>query len=181
MKQKNVFFFYCGLPELKNLAVYIAFIYYLAVWHQYDDAVFPPASWFQKIRNKMPFLKSMDPVEGRNLATWAMLPRWRGFVSETEDTNMHAWDAVETIKDLAYCMTKTLLEEGGSVDKNVPASYSFTRVSKRLLYQRQAINYVCAIFCFHQSSWSASLYFRVTFEVAFNLWRVFYDGFSHLR
>ena len=130
MKQKNVFFSYCGLPELKNLAVYIAFIYYLAVWHQYDDAVFPPANWFQYIRNKIPFLKSMDPIEGRNIATWAMLPRWRGFVNETEDTNMSAWDAVLAIRALEHCMTQTLMEEGGRVFKNVPPSYDFTWVSE---------------------------------------------------
>lgn len=147
--------------------------YYLAVWNQYDDAVFPPASWFQYIRNKMPILKSMDPTEGRNIATWAMLPRWRGFLSETEDTNMSAWDAVLAIRDLAYCMTQSLMEEGGRVYENIPAYYSFARVSERLFYLRQAINYVFTIFCFHQSSWSASLYFRVTFEFPFNLWRVF--------
>ena len=71
----------------------------------------------------------MDPVEGRNLATRAMLPRWRGFVNETEDTNMHAWDAVEAIRDLAYCMTKTSMEEGGNVYSNVPVHYDFSSVS----------------------------------------------------
>ena len=134
MKQKNVFFFYCGLPELKNLGVYIAFIYYLAVWHQYDDAVFPPANWFQCIRNKILFLKSMDPIDGRNIATWAMLPRWRGFVNETEDTNMSAWDAVLAIGDLEHCMTQTLTEEGGRVFENVPPSYDFTRVSEGFFF-----------------------------------------------
>ncbi|KAK2555497.1 E3 ubiquitin-protein ligase rnf213-alpha [Acropora cervicornis] len=104
-----------------------------AVWHQYDDAVFPSASWFQNIRNKIPFLKSMDPVEGRNIATWAMLPRWRGFLSETEDTNMSAWDAVLAIRDLAYCMTQTLMEEGGRVYDNVPAYYSFTKILREWL------------------------------------------------
>ena len=77
----------------------------------------------------MPFLKSMDPVEGRNLATWAMLPRWRGFVNETEDTSMSAWNAVSAISDLAYCMTQSLMEEDGRVSGNVPSSYNFTRVS----------------------------------------------------
>ena len=80
----------------------------------------------------MPFLKSMDPVEGRYLATWATFPRWRGFVSETEATNMSAWDAVLAIRDLAHCMTQTLMEEGGRVFKNVPESYDFAKVSERL-------------------------------------------------
>ena len=120
--------------------------YYLAVWHQYDDAVFPPASWFQYIRNKMPILKSMDPIEGRNIATWAMLPRWRGFVNETEDTNMSAWDAVLAIRDLAYCMTQTLMEEGGRVYENVPAYYSFTKVSERLFYPVTSSNKLCVYY-----------------------------------
>jgi len=71
---------------------------------------------------------------------------------------------VLAIRDLAYCMTQTLMEEGERVYDNVPAYYSFTKVSERLFYPRQVINYVFTIFCFHQSSWSASLYFRVTFE-----------------
>ena len=52
-------------------------------------------------------------------------------MSETEDTSMSAWDAVLAIRDLAYCMTQTLMEEGGRVYENVPAYYSFTRVSDR--------------------------------------------------
>lgn len=82
----------------------------------------------------------MDPVEGRNIATWAMLPRWRGFFNETEDTNISAWDAVMAISDLAYCMTQTLVEEGGTKARNVPSSYDFTRVSYRLSSLPQATN-----------------------------------------
>ena len=126
----------------------------------------------------MPFLKSMDPVEGRYLATRAMLPRWRGFVNEAEDANMSAWDAVLAISDLAYCMTQTLMEEGGRVFKNVPTLYDFTRVSERLFYLPQAVNYLFTTLCFHQSSWSTSLYFRLTFEFALTyggcFTRVFY-------
>ena len=118
------------------------YFYYIAVWHQYDDAVFPSPSLYQSFRNKMPFLKSMDPVEGRNLATWAMLPRWRGFVNETEDTNMSAWKAVLAVSDLAYCMTRTLMEEGGRVSQNVPTSYDFNRVSDRRFLLPQAVNYL---------------------------------------
>ena len=103
----------------------------------------------------------MDPVEGRDLATWEMLPRWRGFVNETEETNMSAWNAVLVISDLAYCMTQTLMEEDGRVLKNVPASFDFTRVSYRLYYLPQAVNYLFTILCFHRSYWSTSLFFRV--------------------
>ena len=95
-------------------------------------------------------------------------------MNETEDTNMSAWDAVLAISDLAYCMTQSLMEEDGRVFGNVPSSYDFTRVSDRFYYLPEAVNYLLTILCFHQSSWSTSLYFRVTFEYAFNLYRVFY-------
>ena len=98
----------------------------------------------------------MNPVEGRNLATWAMLPRWRDFVSETEDTSMSAWDAVLAVRDLAYCMTQTLMEEGGRVSQNVPALYDFNKVSDRRFPLPQAVNYLFTGYCFHQSSCSTS-------------------------
>ena len=102
---------------------------FLAIWHQYDDTIFSPPGWFQSLRNKMPFLKSMDPVDGRNIATWAMLPRWEGFTTDEAKTSMTAWEAVEVVNDVAYCMTQTLIEEGGHFTKNVPFSYDFSRVS----------------------------------------------------
>ena len=77
----------------------------------------------------MPFLKSMDPVDGRNIATWAMLPRWEGFTTDEVNTSMTAWEAVEVVNDVAYCMTQTLVEEDGVVTRNVPFLYDFTRVS----------------------------------------------------
>ena len=77
----------------------------------------------------MPFLKSMDPVDGRNIATWAMLPRWEGFTTDEVTTSMTAWEAVEVVNDVAYCMTKTLAEENGYFSRNVPLSYNFSRVS----------------------------------------------------
>ncbi|XP_068694638.1 E3 ubiquitin-protein ligase rnf213-alpha-like [Montipora foliosa] len=101
-----------------------------AVWHQYDDTIFPSPNWYQDLRNKMPVWKSMDPVEGRNIATIAMLPRWVGFVEDRGDTSMTAWDAVKVIDDLSFCMTQTLAEEGGRETRNVPLSYDFKRILK---------------------------------------------------
>ncbi|XP_078381354.1 E3 ubiquitin-protein ligase rnf213-alpha-like isoform X3 [Oculina patagonica] len=101
-----------------------------AVWHQYDDTIFSPPSWFQSIRNKMPFLKSMDAVDGRNIATWAMLPRWEGFTTDEARTSMTAWEAVEVVSDIAYCMTQTQVEEDGRFTENVPYLYNFSRVLK---------------------------------------------------
>ena len=77
----------------------------------------------------MPFLKSMDPVEGRNIATRAMLPRWEGFIVSSASTNMTAWEAIQAVKNLSFCMTQTLVEEGGRLAKHVPSSYSFNNVS----------------------------------------------------
>ena len=107
-------------------------IFYLVVWHQYDDTIFPSPNWYQDLRNKMPLWKSMDPVEGRNIATTAMLPRWVGFVEDRGDTSMTAWDAVKVIDDLSFCMTQTLAEECGRETRNVPLSYNFKRVSNQV-------------------------------------------------
>lgn len=105
--------------------------FHLVVWHQYDDTIFSPPSWLQSVRNRMPFLKSMDPTEGRNIATWAMLPPWDGFLADARNTHMTAWKAITIIKDLAYCMTQTLVEEYGFTRKNVPSLYNFSRVRYR--------------------------------------------------
>lgn len=100
-----------------------------AVWHQYDDTIFSPPGWVQSIRNRMPFLKSMDPVDGRCIATRAMLPHWEGFTTDEVKTTMTAWEAVQVVSDVAYCMTQTLVEENGHLTGNVPSSYNFKRVS----------------------------------------------------
>ena len=75
----------------------------------------------------------MDPVEGRIIATRAMLPRWKGFVADNVDTSMTAWNAIEVIKNLAYCMTQTLAEEYGAYRGNVPSSFDFNRVGHHFI------------------------------------------------
>ena len=71
----------------------------------------------------------MDPLEGRNIATRAMLPHWEGFIVGDVSTKMTAWEAIMVINDLAYCMTQTLAEENNNLSKNIPNSYNFSRVS----------------------------------------------------
>ena len=88
-------------------------------------------SWRNKIV-PFEFLKSMDSLEGRNIATWAMLPRWEGFTVDETNTSMTAWEAVEVVNDIACCMTQTLVEESGFYSRNVPSSYNFGTVSCHL-------------------------------------------------
>ena len=111
------------------------FFYYLAVWNQYDDTIFSPPSWLQSARNKMPFLKkSMDLAEGRKIATRAMFPDWKGFTLKGGKTSLSAWEglspweAIETVNDLAFCMTQAHVEEKNRAYNNVPPSYDFSKV-----------------------------------------------------
>ena len=122
----------CDIFKAFSFQANIISSYFLAIWHQFDDTIFIQANWLQSLRNKVPFLKSMDDTEGRNIATWAMLPLWEGFTASAASGNMSAWEAIETVKDLAFCMTQTLAEEGGHHTKNVPLSYDFTKVCRHL-------------------------------------------------
>ena len=109
---------------------FVVFFYYLAVWNQYDDTIFSPPSWLQSARNKMPLLKSMDPAEGRKIATRAMLPDWEGFTMEGGNTSLSAWEAIESVNDLAFCMTQAHVEGNNRVCRNVPSSYDFSKVTQ---------------------------------------------------
>lgn len=104
------------------------FKYCSGVWHQYDDGIFSPPNVAQKFRNMMPVWKSMDPLEGRKIATLAMLPAWEGFTVGQKDTTMTAWEAITAVEDLAYCMTETRVEEHSILKRNVPPLYVFNRV-----------------------------------------------------
>ena len=105
--------------------------YYLAVWNQYDDTIFSPPSRLQSARNKMPLLKkSMDPAKGRKIATRAMLPDWEGFTMEGGNTSLSAWEAIESVNDLAFCMTQAQVVKNNRVYKNVPSSYDFSKVKQ---------------------------------------------------
>ncbi|CAH3029473.1 unnamed protein product, partial [Porites evermanni] len=103
------------------------------VWHQYDDGIFSPPNAAQKFRNMMPVWKSMDPLEGRKIATLAMLPAWEGFTVGQKDTTMTAWEAITAVEDLAYCMKETRVEEHSILKRNVPPLYDFNRFLKDFL------------------------------------------------
>ena len=110
---------------------FVCFFYYLAVWNQYDDTIFSPPSRLQSARNKMPLLKkSMDPAKGREIATRAMLPDWEGFTMEGGNTSLSAWEAIESVNDLAFCMTQAHVEGNNRVCRNVPSSYDFSKVTQ---------------------------------------------------
>ena len=109
------------------------FVVLSAIWHQYDDAIFSEPSRVQSLRNMMPVWKSMDVVEGRNLATWAMLNEWEDLLTVKSDTTMAAWDFVKKVGDLAYCMTNSKVEEYGFIISNVPSRYNFKQVSDQSL------------------------------------------------
>ena len=113
------------------LLLFCLFFYYLAVWNQYDDTIFSPPSWLQSARNKMPLLKkSMDPAKGRKIATRAMLPDWEGFTMEGGNTSLSAWEAIQSVNDLAFCMTQAHVEGNNRVCRNVPSSYDFSKVTQ---------------------------------------------------
>ena len=67
-------------------------------------------------------------LEGRIIATKAMLPCWEGFEEHEVETTMTAWEAIEVVNDLAYCMTQTKTEEDRRLKENVPSGYNFKRV-----------------------------------------------------
>ena len=75
----------------------------------------------------------MDVLEGRNLATWAMLNEWEDLLTVKSDTTMAAWDFVRRVGDLAYCMKNSKVEEYGLIISNVPSRYNFKQVSDQSL------------------------------------------------
>ena len=75
----------------------------------------------------------MNVLEGRNLATLAMLHEWKELLSVKSDTTMAAWEFVRRVGDLAYCMTNSKVEQYGRVTSNVPLRYSFKQVSDQSL------------------------------------------------
>ena len=104
----------------------LTFIFPTAVWLQYDDTIFCPPGWLRSFRAL--FLKTIGPLEGRIIATKAMLPRWEGFNEHEVETTMTAWKAIGVVNDLAYCMTQTKTEEDRRLKENVPSGYNFKRV-----------------------------------------------------
>ena len=101
------------------------------VWHQYDDTIFPEPTKWQSLRNYMPAssLKSMDLVEGRRIATNAMLPCWEGFCSH--GCEMKASDVITQIQSVHHCMTKSRIRpRNGGARNGTPTGYDFKKVRR---------------------------------------------------
>lgn len=113
------------------------FISNLGTLHQYDAAIFPKTTTTEYVRNMLPGIKVMDPVHSRELATQAMLPRWEGFCTDSQEgIKMTAWEAVTTVLNVEQCMCKSELMKDydfGSLQSDVPKEYSFKDVSLLLL------------------------------------------------
>ena len=75
----------------------------------------------------------MDPAEGRQIATHAMLPHWKGFcVDDVAGENMTAWEAVEQIRNVGNCMTKSQTK-GYYSHVYVPRGYDFGKVRQSVI------------------------------------------------
>ena len=65
---------------------------------------------------------------GRAVATFAMLPHWKGFCVDDAGETMTAWEAIEQVQNVAYCMTKSQTKEGRIVSSSVPYGFHFDKV-----------------------------------------------------
>lgn len=106
----------------------MTFFSFLEIWHQYDDAIYREPSWTEKLRCWIPGLQSLDAVWGRVVATFAMLPHWKGFCVDDAGETMTAWEAIEQVQNVAHCMTKSQTKEGGRVSRSVPYGFHFDKV-----------------------------------------------------
>ena len=75
----------------------------------------------------------MDPAEGRQIATRAMLPHWKGFcVDDVAGGNMTAWEAVQQVQNVGNCMTKSTTK-GYYSHVYVPHGYDFGKVRQSVI------------------------------------------------
>ena len=86
----------------------------------------------QSVLNLLPWIKAMDPVQSIELATLAMLPRWEGFCTDKlEGVKMTAWEAVERVLHVEYCMCNSESMEGynyTTLRLDVPKGYDLGKV-----------------------------------------------------
>ena len=106
-----------------------------ATWHQYDDAILGEKGLLQSFLNMI--WRNTDAAEGRTIATLAMLPRWEGFWVGKSHRDMTAWEAIEEVKDVAYCMTQSYGECNRVVRQCVPRGYVFDKVGYRIRVPRE--------------------------------------------
>lgn len=110
----------------------MCFLVILAIWNQYDAAIFPEPTRMESFRNYMPGIKVMDPVHSRELATLAMLPRWEGFCTDNQGgIKMTGLEAVRRVTDVLDCMTSSHSVEHSNVYysySDVPSGYKCEEV-----------------------------------------------------
>ena len=107
-----------------------SFFSFLEIWHQYDDTIYREKNWKETVQSWIPGLKSLDAVEGRAVATFAMLPHWKGFCVDDAGETMTAWEAIEQVQNVAHCMTKSQTKEGIIVLSSVPQGFHFKKVRR---------------------------------------------------
>ena len=61
----------------------------------------------------------MDSTEGRTIATRVMLPKWEGFTVDDVEENITAWEAIQTVNNIAYCYTQTEAMEKSRTTKKM--------------------------------------------------------------
>ena len=90
----------------------------------------------------------MDSTEGRNIATRVMLLKWEGFTVDDVEENITAWEAVQTVNDIAYCYTQTKVMEEENTTKNVPHRYDFQQVMfNRLNFEKNVSSHSLNALC----------------------------------
>ena len=116
----------CALHGVDSLRILIAF---LETWHQYDDTIYPGLTWSEQLRQFLPFAKSVE--EGRKIAIGAMLPHWEGVCVDDAGKEMTAWDTIQKVQNVAYCLTKRRTKQDGRV--YTTDCYNFDKVRAILL------------------------------------------------
>ena len=127
----------CALHRVDSLRVLIVF---LETWHQYDDTIYPGPTWLEKLPNVLKsvlFVKSMDSVEGRNIAIGAMLPHWEGVFVDDAGKEMTAVDTLQKVQNVAYCLTKRRTKQDGMV--HTTDCYNFDKVRQYCILKFTAV------------------------------------------
>ena len=101
-------------------------ILFLETWHQYDDTIYPGPTLSEQLLKYVPFVKSVDISEGRNIAIGAMLPHWEGVCVDDAGKEMTAGDTIQKVQNVAHCLTKRRTKQDGIV--HTTDCYNFDKV-----------------------------------------------------
>ncbi|CAH3163087.1 unnamed protein product, partial [Porites evermanni] len=84
-------------------------------WHQYDDAVFSEPGLWESLCSHFPPLRSIvrDPVEGRRMAMFAMLPELDSIFADQKGERLTAHATLAEINKILHCMLNCACENGG--------------------------------------------------------------------